>query len=116
MVDDHPAIVSFIARSLSAEGYSVESASDGPTGLAKALASSYDVVLLDLSLPAMEGEEVLSQLREARPALPVVVISASAGSAARRRCLELGAIFLIKPFTISELLQALGRSPAAPMM
>jgi DNA-binding response OmpR family regulator len=106
IIDDEPGIVQVIRRCLSVEGFRVEAADDGVTGLAKAVAQGHDLVLLDLALPGVEGIEVLRRLREVKPSQPVVMISSTADHTLRQDCLQLGATFLAKPFTLDELLTA----------
>ncbi len=104
IIDDEPRIVQIVCRCLTAEGYRVEGAANGVTGLAKAVAQDYALVLLDLVLPDGGGIEVLRRLREQKPGLSVVVISSSPDRALIEECLQLGATFLAKPFTLGELL------------
>ena len=104
VIDTEPGIVRVIARCFGAEGYAVEEAADGVTGLVMAVAQSHDVVLLDLDLPGLGGMEVLMRLRSEKPGQPVVVISSTADWKSRQDCLQLGATSLAKPFTLSELL------------
>ena len=85
------------------------------------MTGTYDLIVLDLLLPGLDGTAVLAQLTEARPDQAVLVLSAVSGVDARVRCLRLGAAdYLVKPFAIDELvarvhaiLRARGRSVAA---
>lgn len=105
VVEDEERILSFVKRGLGAAGYLVDSATDGRTGLARALDQPCDLVVLDLLLPAMNGMEVLEQLVRSRPELPVLVLSARADLATKLRGFELGAVdYLAKPFALDELL------------
>jgi len=105
IIDDEPGILNFVSRGLRAEGYGVETASDGVAGLAAAVAHSYDLVILDLLLPALGGIDVLSRLVQARPDQPVIVLSALTDAASKVASLELGAEdYLAKPFSFEELL------------
>jgi two-component system copper resistance phosphate regulon response regulator CusR len=105
LVDDEPRILSFVARGLRANGYTVETAADGPAGLSLALSGSYDLVVLDLLLPGIEGTSVLERILERRPAQKVIVLSALASPTTKVRCLQLGAEdYLAKPFSMDELL------------
>jgi two-component system, OmpR family, response regulator len=104
VVDDEPRIVSFVSRVLAAEGYGVDTVGDGPTALRTAMTGIYDLVVLDLLLPGLDGTAVLAELTEARPHQPVLVLSAVSGVEDRVRCLRLGASdYVVKPFAISEL-------------
>ncbi|TAL07239.1 MAG: response regulator transcription factor [Chloroflexota bacterium] len=120
VVDDEPRIVSFVSRALAAEGLGVDSASDGARGLELALGRSYDLVVLDLLLPRLDGREVLRQLLEARPEQRVLVLSAVSEVDSRVACLDLGASdYLPKPFAIAELVarvRARLRQPGAPAL
>ena len=105
IVDDEPNIRSFIGRALSAAGYLPVFASSGSEALRHALGTHYDLVLLDLVMPDMNGSSVLDQLLRARPDQPVMVLSCVADVAAKVDCLERGARdYLTKPFSLAELL------------
>jgi DNA-binding response OmpR family regulator len=105
VVEDEERILSFVSRGLSAAGYAVDGAVDGRTGLDKATRLSYDLVVLDLLLPRMNGMAVLEELVRKRPALPVLVLSARADLETKLRGFELGAVdYLAKPFALDELL------------
>jgi len=79
VVDDEPRIRDFIARALSAAGYAIDFASSGSTGLRKAIAGDYDLVILDLVMPDMDGREILAELRRERPEQGVLVLSPGVG-------------------------------------
>ena len=105
VLDDEVRIATFLSRALTAEGFAVDTAHDGLRGLALAQSGKYDLVLLDLRLPALDGVSVLRGIMQARPEQPVFVLSAVSDVRARVRCLELGATdYLAKPFDLSELL------------
>jgi len=105
IVDDEPNIRSFIGRALSAAGYLPAFASSGSEALRHALGTHYDLVLLDLVMPGMNGSSVLDQLLRARPDQTVMVLSCVADVAAKVDCLERGARdYLTKPFSLAELL------------
>ncbi len=105
LVEDEEGIVSFVRRGLEAAGYQVLVASDGIDGLALAMSDDVDLVVLDLGLPGIPGEEVLTRLRRRRPTVPVIVLTAKDSVADRVANLEAGADdYLIKPFSFSELL------------
>ncbi len=104
VVDDEPRIRSFLARALRSAGFTVTEAATGPQGLKSALTDHPDLVLLDLELPGLSGEQLLHDLRHQRPGQAVLVWSATADPDAERRCLTLGARgFLPKPLPIREL-------------
>jgi DNA-binding response OmpR family regulator len=103
LIDDEPAIVRLLSRALSGDGYQVESADTGTRGLERARAGSYDLVVLDLRLPDVDGVTVLEELLAARPEQRVLVLSVVSDVDLRVHCLELGAAdYLVKPFTLEE--------------
>jgi DNA-binding response OmpR family regulator len=105
VVDDEPRIVRFVSRALKAEGYGVDSALDGAQGLEMAIKGRYELVLLDLLLPSLNGVLVLARLLKARPDQAVLILSALTGVQLKVRCLEGGAAdYLPKPFELAELL------------
>ena len=118
VVEDEPGIVAFVKRGLEAAGFAVVTEVDGDAGLAAARREDIDLVILDLGLPRLSGEEVLRQLRLARPALPVIVLTAKDGVADRVANLDAGADdYVVKPFSFSELLarvRARLRQPEQP--
>jgi two-component system, OmpR family, response regulator len=104
VVDDEPRIASFVSRALSAEGFRVDSASDGVHGFDLARSGRYELVVLDLLLPGMDGITVLERLMDERPQQRVLVLSALSDVEEKVRCLELGASdYLSKPFALKEL-------------
>jgi DNA-binding response OmpR family regulator len=105
VVDDEPRIVSFVSRALSAEGFQVDGVHDGIRALEMARSGSYELVVLDLLLPDLDGMSVLQRLMEARPDQRVLVLSALSDVETKVRCLELGASdYLSKPFSLAELI------------
>jgi DNA-binding response OmpR family regulator len=105
VVDDEPNIRSFIGRALAAAGYLIGFAGSGSEGLRHALDEHYDLVILDLVMPDMNGCNVLDQLLRARPDQTVMVLSCVADVATKVDCLERGARdYLTKPFSLAELL------------
>jgi two-component system OmpR family response regulator len=105
VVDDEPRIVSFVSRALSAEGFRVDSAQDGARALQLARSGRYELVVLDLLLPGLDGLSVLRGILESRPEQRVLVLSALSDVESKVRCLELGATdFVSKPFALAELL------------
>jgi DNA-binding response OmpR family regulator len=105
VIEDEARILSFLARGLEAEGYRVEGASDGREGLARAVREEWDLVLLDLMLPGLDGLELLDALHRRRPELPVVILSARADLATKLRGFDLGASdYVAKPLALDELL------------
>jgi DNA-binding response OmpR family regulator len=104
VIEDEPGIVDFIERGLKRAGFEVCSQTDGTEGLTLALDSDVDLVILDLMLPGISGEEILSRLSLERPGLPVIVLTARGGVQDRIRGLDAGAVdYLVKPFALDEL-------------
>jgi DNA-binding response OmpR family regulator len=105
VVDDEPQIREFIARALTAAGYAIDFAGSGKEGLVQATAGDYDLVILDLVMPDMDGREILARLRHDRPDQAVLILSCLADVTTKVDCLELGAQdYLTKPFSLAELL------------
>jgi DNA-binding response OmpR family regulator len=105
VIEDEPRIRAFLARGLTAEGLDVDEIGDGRGGLARALTEDYDLVILDLLLPELDGLSVLRTLHTKRPALPVLILSARSDLPTKLRGFELGATdYLAKPFSFDELL------------
>ena len=104
LIEDEPGIVDFVSRGLAAHGLEVESALDGVDGLELALSDGIDLVVLDLMLPRLSGEQILLRLAEQRPGLPVIVLTARGELDERVAGLRAGAVdYLVKPFALSEL-------------
>jgi DNA-binding response OmpR family regulator len=105
IVEDEAGIADFLARGLEAEGYGVAVATDGIAGEQLALSSTTDLVILDRMLPGRDGTEVLAAIRRAKPALPVILLTAKAEVSDRVEGLDLGATdYVTKPFAFDELL------------
>jgi two-component system copper resistance phosphate regulon response regulator CusR len=105
VVDDEPRIVSFVSRALSAEGFQVDGVHDGIRALELASTGSYELVVLDLLLPHLDGLSVLRGLMERRPDQRVLVLSALSDVETKVKCLESGASdYLSKPFSLAELI------------
>jgi DNA-binding response OmpR family regulator len=105
VVEDEPAIRRGVCDVLRISGYDVAEAGDGLKGLSEASRPDSDLVLLDLMLPRKDGLEVLRDLRQARPAVPVIILTARGSEDDRVRGLKMGADdYVIKPFSARELL------------
>jgi len=105
VIEDEPRIRAFLARGLAAEGLLVDESVDGRSGLFRALEEKYDLVILDLLLPELDGLSVLHALHDNRPELPVLILSARSDLPTKLRGFELGANdYLPKPFSFEELL------------
>ena len=104
IVEDDSALASFIRKGLEAEHYAVDTASEGEQGRAMALEFDYDLLILDLNLPVLDGLGVLKSLRQRKPSLPVMVLTARSRVEDRVQCLDMGADdYLVKPFSFLEL-------------
>src|SRR5438105_15387159 len=104
VIEDEPRIVDFLRCGLEAEGFVVDAAEDGAVGLRLALTGAYELVVLDLLLPRIDGLRLLTELRATRPDVPVLILSARSDLATKLRGFDLGANdYLAKPFSSDEL-------------
>ena len=105
IVEDEERISSFIAKGLKADGYTTATVADGVTGLDYALTGDFDLVVLDINLPEMNGYDVLERMRESGSRLPVIVLTARDSVTDTVSALEGGADdYMPKPFRFAELL------------
>ncbi|AQS56637.1 MAG: response regulator transcription factor [Novibacillus thermophilus] len=103
VVDDEARIRRLVRMYLEREGYEIEEAEDGDTALAKALETDYDLILLDLMLPGMDGIDVCQELRK-KKATPVIMLTARGEETNRIQGFEVGADdYVVKPFSPREL-------------
>jgi DNA-binding response OmpR family regulator len=118
VVEDEQRLGRLLRRSLEANRHVVDVVTEGKTGLAAALGGSYDLLILDLGLPDLDGLEVCRRLRAAGVGTPVLVLTARDEVEDRVRGLDAGADdYLGKPFALAELLarvRALARRPPEP--
>ena len=104
-MEDEKRIADFLARGLQGAGYAVDVAPDGATAINLVHATDYDLVILDLMLPDMDGLKVLERVRNRKAGPPVLILSARGGVDDRVKGLEKGADdYLTKPFAFVELL------------
>jgi len=104
IVEDDAALCNFIRKGLEAEAHAVDTAKDGEQGRALALGVDYDLVVLDLNLPSIDGLTILKSLRQRNANLPVIILTAQSRVEDRVRCLDSGADdYLVKPFSFLEL-------------
>jgi DNA-binding response OmpR family regulator len=104
IVDDDAKLVAALRRGLTAEGFAVEVAGDGPEGLWRLREGGYDLVLLDLMLPGRNGYQVCADLRRAGDTTPVLMLTAKDGDRDEAQGLDIGADdYLRKPFSFAVL-------------
>ena len=105
LVEDEEKVSSFVARGLMAERFAVDVVADGQAGLEMATTYSYDLVILDLMLPKMDGTQVLRRLRSQNAHVPVLILTARDAVEDKVGNFEAGADdYLTKPFAFAELL------------
>ena len=105
IVEDEKKVAGFIKKGLEEELYAVDASGDGEEGLAMALDNSYDLIVLDIMLPRIDGLEVLSRLRKKNINTPIILLTAKDSVEDKVTGLNLGADdYLTKPFAFSELL------------
>ena len=105
IVEDEPRIVAFLAKGLKRAGYQTKSVSDGREALPLTTSGEFDLILLDLGLPGLDGTSVLSATRSQGIHTPVIVVTAVSGDEEREQALSLGANdYITKPFSFRTLL------------
>jgi two-component system copper resistance phosphate regulon response regulator CusR len=109
VVEDEPKTASYLRKGLNEKGFEVDLADNGAQGLFLATHKAYELVILDVMLPLEDGWSVLTKMRKAGRATPVLFLTACDSVPDRVRGLELGADdYLVKPFSFSELLARVG--------
>ena len=104
LVEDNRALSEWLARTLQADKYTVECAYDGSDADLLLRTETYDLVLLDLALPGLDGREVLKRLRSRHNSVPVIILTAFGGARDRVEGLDFGADdYVVKPFEVHEL-------------
>ena len=119
VIEDDAAIRRGIVDAVKFAGYEALEAASGGEGLRVALGAEYDLLLLDLVLPERDGLEILKEVRQVRPTLPIIILTARGEEGDRVQGLQLGADdYVVKPFSVKELLARMGavlrRSPERP--
>jgi len=105
LVEDDLKIASFIEKGLREAGFLVDVCHDGAFGLASGLSGQYDAAVIDIMLPALDGLQLIEQLRGAQVTTPVLILSAKKSVDDRIRGLQQGGDdYMVKPFSFSELL------------
>lgn len=104
IIEDEKELLRDIAKGLTMKGYAVDGADDGAEGCRMALDEEYDLVVLDLNLPGMDGFSILKELRQSRPQTKVLILSANWELDSKLSGFELGASdYMTKPFHFAEL-------------
>jgi two-component system, OmpR family, response regulator len=105
LIEDDPKIAAFIVKGFKAEGFAVDHAPDGLQGLDLGLTEPYDVIIVDLMLPKLDGLSVIENLRKQKVTVPVIILSAKDSVDDRVKGLQIGSDdYLPKPFAFAELL------------
>lgn len=105
VVEDEERIASFVSKGLRAEGFTPTVVADGVTGLDYALTGPFDLMVLDIGLPGLDGFTILERVQSERPELPVIVLTARDSVTDTVQALEGGAAdYMSKPFRFAELL------------
>lgn len=105
LIEDEVSLAEAVREALEEENYTVDVALDGDTGCDKALAETYELVLLDMMLPGVDGMEILATMRESGIDTPVLILTARTGIQDRVKGLDSGADdYMTKPFEMEELL------------
>ncbi len=108
VIDDEPCVSGFLARTLERAGYQADVAASAADGIQRARAADgtgYDLVILDLIMPDLDGRAVLTSILELRPDQAVLVLSCNSDVRTKVECLDLGARdYLTKPFSLAELI------------
>lgn len=105
LVEDETRVADFIRRGLAAEGWSIDHAADGEDALEHVALNTYDIILLDLMLPGIQGQEVCRKLRARKSKTPILMLTALDSPEERVEGLKMGADdYLSKPFEFDELI------------
>ncbi|NND44116.1 MAG: response regulator transcription factor [Xanthomonadales bacterium] len=104
LIEDHADLAATVGDELAALGYDMDFAADGASGLGLAISNHYDLILLDLTLPKLDGTEVCKRLRDQRVATPILMLTARDQVSDKLEGFDSGADdYLVKPFDINEL-------------
>ena len=106
LIEDEEDLADLLSQLLQIQGYQVEVAYEGRTGLAKIRSQAFDLVITDLTMPIVSGWEVLEELRESPEHSTIPVIVTSAGEA-RNQAKRYGHAFVAKPFALHQMLAAI---------
>jgi DNA-binding response OmpR family regulator len=105
VIEDEAKVANFLKKGLQQSGYEIDVAADGEEGYEKIRSNNYQVILLDLMLPKMSGLDLIPKIRECKPTVPIIAVTAKASVEDRVQGLNLGCDdYLTKPFSLAELL------------
>ncbi len=111
VVDDEEALRYLLSTELAAEGYEVETAGDGDEAIEAIKQKDYDVVLLDIKMPRVDGFEVLRFIKQNKPEIKVIMLTAYADVKNAIEALKLGASdFVSKPYDLEDILTSINRA------
>jgi len=111
VVDDEEALRYLLSTELAAEGYEVETAGDGDEAIEAIKQKDYDVVLLDIKMPRVDGFEVLKFIKQNKPEIKVIMLTAYADVKNAIEALKLGASdFVSKPYDLEDILTSINRA------
>ena len=105
VVDDEDEIRELLVFDIQSSGYTVDSAKDGEEGLKKAVENNYDLILLDVMMPKMNGYDVCKNIRLVKPKVPILMLTAKGTIHDKTEGFDVGADdYLVKPFDVQEVL------------
>lgn len=105
VIEDESKVASFLKKGLQQSGYDTDIAADGEEGYDKVRSNKYDLILLDLMLPKVSGLDLIPRIRECKPGVPIIAVTAKVSVEDRVRGLNLGCDdYLTKPFSFAELI------------
>ena len=104
LIEDEAAIVRYLERGLREEGHQVEKAATGEDGIQLAASEDIDLVIIDIGLPGIDGHQALAAIRDRKPTLPAIMLTARDDVSSKVRALDAGADdYIVKPFSFAEL-------------
>ena len=115
VVDDEPSIRDLLKKTLTLADYDVDTAPDGGTALGMLRSSEYDLLVVDLKMPGIDGLALIRQARQLRSDLPVIIVTGFSSESSAIEALNLGvASYLLKPFGVPDVLSAASKALGAP--
>jgi DNA-binding response OmpR family regulator len=110
IADDEPRVTELLAEELKDHGYDVVTVADGAAAVVRAVEEEFDCIILDVKMPEMDGVGALRSIRQARPHVPIIIITAHIGEGYMFETKRLGATdFITKPFKLSVVKEAITR-------